>query len=40
VFDINDIKKINNVLEKHLTPDVLAKGQKHLQNDNIADIFN
>jgi len=28
VFDINDIKKINNVLEKHLTPDVLAKGQK------------
>ena len=28
VFDINDIKKINNVLEKHLTPDVLAKGQR------------
>ena len=28
VFDINDIKKINNVLEKHLTPDVLSKGQK------------
>jgi hypothetical protein len=28
VFDINDIKKINNVLEKYLTPDVLSKGQK------------
>ena len=27
-FDINDIKKISNVLEHHLTPEVLVKGQK------------
>jgi len=27
-FDINDIQKINNVLENHLTPEVLTKGQK------------
>jgi hypothetical protein len=27
-FDINDIKRINNVLESYLTPTVLAKGQK------------
>jgi hypothetical protein len=27
-FDINDIKRISNVLENHLTPNVLAKGQK------------
>ena len=29
-FDINDIKRISNVLEHHLTPDVLAGGQKGL----------
>ena len=29
-FDINDVKKISNVLEHHLTPDVLAGGQKGL----------
>ena len=28
IFDIDDIKKINGVLETYLTPDVLAKGQK------------
>jgi hypothetical protein len=27
-FDINDIEKITNVLENHLTPEVLCKGQK------------
>lgn len=27
-FDINDIQKITNVLESHLTPEVLLKGQK------------
>lgn len=27
-FDIDDIQKITNVLENHLTPDVLCKGQK------------
>ncbi len=27
-FDINDIQKITNVLENHLTPEVLCKGQK------------
>ncbi len=27
-FDINDIQKISNVLENHLTPEVLRKGQK------------
>jgi hypothetical protein len=27
-FDIDDIKKINNILENHLTPEVLAKGQR------------
>jgi len=27
-FDINDIQKITNVLESHLTPEVLSKGQK------------
>lgn len=27
-FDVNDIKRINTVLESHLTPAVLAKGQK------------
>jgi hypothetical protein len=27
-FDINNIKKINNLLEDHLTPEVLSKGQK------------
>jgi hypothetical protein len=27
-FDINDVKRINNVLETYLTPEVLAKGQK------------
>lgn len=27
-FDINDIKKISSVLENHLTPAVLAKGQR------------
>ena len=29
-FDINDVKRISNVLEDHLTPDVLANGQKGL----------
>ena len=29
-FDINDVKKISNVLEHNLTPDVLANGQKGL----------
>jgi hypothetical protein len=29
-FDINDVKRISNVLEHHLTPDVLAGGQKGL----------
>jgi hypothetical protein len=29
-FDINDVKKISNVLEHYLTPDVLAGGQKGL----------
>jgi len=29
-FDINDVKKISNVLEQHLTPDVLSNGQKGL----------
>jgi hypothetical protein len=29
-FDINDVKKISNILEHHLTPDVLANGQKGL----------
>jgi hypothetical protein len=29
-FDINDFKKISNVLEHHLTPDVLSNGQKGL----------
>jgi len=29
-FDINDLKKISKVLEHHLTPDVLANGQKGL----------
>jgi hypothetical protein len=29
-FDINDVKRISNVLENHLTPDVLAGGQKGL----------
>jgi hypothetical protein len=28
VFDINDVKKISDVLINHLTPDVLSKGQK------------
>jgi len=28
VFDINNIKKINNILENYLTPEVLSKGQK------------
>lgn len=27
-FDINDIQKITQVLENHLTPEVLSKGQK------------
>lgn len=27
-FDVNDIQKITNVLENHLTPEVLCKGQK------------
>jgi len=27
-FDVNDIKRINNILENNLTPDVLSKGQK------------
>jgi hypothetical protein len=27
-FDINDVKRISSVLEHHLTPEVLAKGQK------------
>ncbi len=27
-FDIDDIQKITNVLENHLTPEVLCKGQK------------
>ena len=29
-FDINDVKRISNILEDHLTPDVLANGQKGL----------
>jgi hypothetical protein len=29
-FDINDVKRISNVLEDHLTSDVLANGQKGL----------
>jgi hypothetical protein len=29
-FDINDVKRISNVLEHHLTPDVLSGGQKGL----------
>ena len=29
-FDINDVKRISNVLEHNLTPDVLANGQKGL----------
>ena len=29
-FDINDVKRISNVLEHHLTPNVLAGGQKGL----------
>lgn len=29
-FDINDISKISNVLENHLTPDVLIRGQEGL----------
>jgi hypothetical protein len=29
-FDINDVKKISNIIEHHLTPDVLANGQKGL----------
>ena len=29
-FDINDVQKITNVLENHLTPEVLSQGQKGL----------
>jgi hypothetical protein len=29
-FDINDVKRISNILENHLTPNVLAGGQKGL----------
>jgi len=29
-FDINDVKRISNVLEHHLTPDVLSGGQRGL----------
>jgi hypothetical protein len=29
-FDINDVKRISNILEHNLTPDVLANGQKGL----------
>ena len=29
-FDINDVKRISNILEHHLTPDVLSNGQKGL----------
>jgi hypothetical protein len=47
-FDINDVKRISNVLEHHLTPDVLAGGQKGLaemlrkhllQNENGEPIY-
>jgi hypothetical protein len=47
-FDINDVKRISNVLEHHLTPDVLANGQKGLaemlkkhllQNDKGESIY-
>jgi uncharacterized protein len=33
-FDINDIEKISNVLENHLTPDVLRRGQ-----EGVADML-
>lgn len=33
-FDINDIKKISDVLDNHLTPDVLSRGQ-----EGIADML-
>lgn len=33
-FDINDIKKISDVLDNHLTPDVLRRGQ-----EGIADML-
>lgn len=47
-FDINDVDKITKVLENHLTPDVLAKGQRGvaemlkiylLQNENGKLIY-